>query len=350
MKKSILIVIASLALASCTKSPTGTGTGGAIPNASVVYVVNQGNFGRGNSSLTAYYPDSGKAVTDVFKIVNGRNLGDTGNDIEISAGKAYIVVNNSDKIEVMDAGTALWSGTIYYASGTGPYRIAIDARDNLGFVSDLTVNTVSVVNLVSNSLETDTIAVGNNPYGIAYASGHVFVSNSGYGSGNSVSVIDAVSMKVVGTVVVGGGPTDVVPDGNGYVWVDCPGNYGDDGKIFVLDAATFAVVDSIDTHGTLASFGGPALAIDQQRGAAYLIADSTVIKLDVKSHQLLNGSFISGSFFGLSVDESTGDIYLTDARDYQSNGEVYIYSTTGQNTGKSFTAGVIPGAIAFQRE
>ena len=349
MKKFLLLASVSLLLASCSKSPVQPSST-VLQNASTVYVLNQGIYGQGNSTLTAYYPDSNSVAGDVFRAVNGRGLGDTGNDITVFNGKAFMVINNSDKIEVMDASTAKSVGTIYFNSGTSPYRIAVYPDQSTGFVTDLYTNTVSVVDLLTNSLvPADTIPVGANPYGIAYTSGEVFVTNSGYGSGNTVTVIDAAARKVVKTVTVGAGPTEVEPDGNGNVWVSCPGNYGDIGKIFVISASTNSVTDSLSVGVALPSFTGRALAIDPQRDAAYLIADSSIIKLDTKTEQISDANFISGSFYAISVDEATGDIYAADAKDYKSDGEVYIYSPDGQFTNRSFTTGINPGAIAFER-
>lgn len=247
MRKVALLTLLSIIVCSCVKSPTQS-TEQLLPSASIVYVVNQGIFEHGNSSITAYYPDSNMAVTDVFKIVNGRSLGDVGNDIALYKGKAYVVVNNSDKIEVMNAATAVSVGTVYFKSGTSPYRITIDSTDNLGFISGLYANSVSVIDLNTNSLLSDTISVGNEPYGIAYASGRIFVANSGGGLGNSVSVIDPVSRKVVSSITVGAGPTEVEPDGKGNIWVICPGNYGDIGKVFVVNTSTYTVSDSINMN------------------------------------------------------------------------------------------------------
>ncbi len=344
MKKFFLLLFAATIISSCSKTPVGLGSGTVLPKASVIYVVNEGNFGKGNSTLTAYYPDSNKAVTDVFKLVNGRNLGDTGNDIAIYNGKAYIVVNNSDKIEVIDSRTDLSLGTIYYRAGTSPYRIAIDAQDNRAFVSDLYTGKVSVINLLTNTLESDTITVGANPYGIAYVSGKVFVANSGFGSGRTVSVIDAASEKVLQTITVGDNPTEIVPDGYGNVLVVCQGNYNPatPGKVFVVSLNNYSVTDSVYIGGHPGKIG-----TDQQ--SAYLIADSSVVKLNLQSHQIVNKNFISGSYYGIAVDQATDEIYLTDPKDYVTNGVVYIYSAAGVYTNKSFTAGIIPDAMAFQR-
>lgn len=349
MKKYLLPLLLGAALSACIKSPTGS-VGFYTPSAVAVYVLNQGEYGQGNASLTAYFPDSNYTENGLFKLANGRTLGDVGNDLVMNGNNAYMVMNNSDKIEVMDASTALSVGTIYFPSGTSPYRMAIYSTGNVAYVSDLYTNSVSVVNLLTNFvISADTISVGANPYGIAVTSGQAFVANSGYGSGNTVSVIDAAARKVVKTVTVGEGPTEVEPDGLGHVWVVCAAQPGTDGSIYVIDAATDAVTDSISIGKQIPSFTGHTLAMDTQNGYAYLIADSSVVKLDLTKRTIVNNNLISGSFYSIAVDEATGDVYLTDAKDYKTDGEVLIYSPGGQFTNRSFTTGINPDGIAFIR-
>jgi YVTN family beta-propeller protein len=349
MKRVLPVIFLSFVMSSCVKTPTSS-VQYYVPSAVAVYVLNQGNYGQGNSTLTAYYPDSNRAVTDVFKLANSRSLGDLGNDIAISGNYAYMVINNSDKIEVMDPTTALSAGTVYFPSGTSPYRIAFYTPGNVAYVTDLYTNSVSVVNLSANTvISQDTITVGANPYGIAYANSQIFVANSGYGAGNSVSIIDASSRKVVKTITVGAGPTEVEPDGAGNIWVACPGQPGTYGSIYIINSATDSVVDSINTGMQIPAFTGHTLAIDTQNGAAYLIADSSVVKLDVSTRQIADKNLIRGSFYAISVDEATGNIYVTDAKDYKTNGVVYVYTSGGQYTNKSFAAGINPDGIAFLR-
>ncbi len=349
MKNILMLASLAFIVNSCTKAPTSSAQY-YVPAASAVFVLNQGNFGQGNSSLTAYYPDSNLTVNGLFKLANSRNLGDLGNDIAFNGSRAYMVINNSDKIEVIDPTTALSVGTVYFPSGTSPYRIAFYVPSNIAYVSDLYTNSVSVVNLATDAIiSQDTISVGANPYGIACVNGKVFVANSGYGSGNTVSVIDAAKREVVKTITVGSGPTEVEVDENGDVWVACPGQPGDDGSIYVISSSTDSIIDSINTGMQIPSFTGHVLAIDTQNGAAYLIADSSVVKLDVSTHRIVDRNLISGSFYALSVDEATGNVYVTDAKDYKTNGEVYIYNSGGQYTNRSFTAGINPDGIAFLR-
>ena len=349
MKRLLLVVSLGLVLSSCVKNPAASNSY-YTPQAIAVYVLNQGNYGQGNASLTAYFPDSNYAENDLFKLANGTTLGDVGNDIQLYNGDAYMVINNSDKIVVMDASTALAVGTIYFPSGTSPYRIAFYDQLNIAFVSDLYTNSVSVVNLATNAvIPEDSISVGPEPYGIACAYGQVFVANSGYGTGNTVSIIDAAARKVIKTVTVGKGPTEVEPDGNGNFWVVCAGEPGDNGSIYVISATSDSVIDSISIGMQIPSFTGHTLAIDGQNGVAYLIADSSVVKLNVAERRIVNKDLINGNFYAIAADGATGDVYVTDAMGGKTDGEVYIYTSSGQFTNRSFTAGIYPDGIAFIR-
>src|SRR5690625_6538024 len=53
---------------------------------------------------------------------------------------------------------------------------------------------------------------------------HLFVANSGFGSDNTVSVIDPESDSVIHTIQVGAGPTRLVDGGDGRLWVVAGGN------------------------------------------------------------------------------------------------------------------------------
>jgi len=55
----------------------------------------------------------------------------------------------------------------------------------------------------------------------------------------------------------------------------------------------------------------------------------------------------SRNLYGLGVDPTTGNIYVSDAIDYVQKGKVYRYHPDGSLI-DSFTAGVIPGGFYFQ--
>ncbi len=92
---------------------------------------------------------------------------------------------------------------------------------------------VTVIDAASSAV-TDTVAVGNNPQGIAYDGTNVYVTNK---TDDTVSVISAASKSVVDTVTVGADPISVAA-GGGKVWV---ANSGDDTVSVIDPANSFAV-------------------------------------------------------------------------------------------------------------
>src|SRR3990170_1259599 len=214
----LLLVIFS----SCSTNPMEEF--GPVPLATQgVYVLNEGAFGAGNSTLTLFVPDSNKVYQDVFRAVNGRNLGDTGSDIVISGTSAFIVMNGSDKIEVMRTPDNRSVRTINLRTGRNPFSIAV--LGSKGYVTNENGASVTVLDIGNFTILRDSIAVGPNPQGIMVTGGKIYVCNSGFGTGRTVSVIDGSIDRVFKTIQVGDGPTiaRVTPDGR--VWVLCTGSY-----------------------------------------------------------------------------------------------------------------------------
>ena len=68
-----------------------------------VIVLNEGNFGSGNASINWYNSSENKIYQHIFKSNNqGRPIGDVVQSMQIIGDKGYIVVNNSQKIEVVN--------------------------------------------------------------------------------------------------------------------------------------------------------------------------------------------------------------------------------------------------------
>lgn len=335
-----LVSLAVLILSGCKKSESISSE---IPTLKGVYVLNEGNFGRNNSTLTYYIPDSNVVYEDVFYRVNGRELGDTGNDIVISGNKVYIVVNNSDKIEIIESKTHKSLGTILIPQAS-PYKIAL--LGDKGYITNLYRGAVTVIDLTTNSILKDTIKVGDNPTGIFAINGKIYVANSGFGYGKNVSIIDAKTNKVVKTITLWDGPDAFALDQMNRLWVLCYGSYGDwqnpnddtDGKLYAIDINTDAVVDSI-------LIGGHPSRLAIFEDYAYTIKNGNIVRINLKTKDK-NENFIQGNFYSIGIDALNKLLYCADAKDYVQKGEIYIYDLSGKFV-KKFQAGVIPGSFAF---
>ncbi|HEY7108157.1 MAG TPA: YncE family protein [Nitrososphaeraceae archaeon] len=82
--------------------------------------------------------------------------------------------------------------------GELPICIVYDSVNNRVYVTNVLPNTVSIIDACTLKV-IDTVSVGDNPYGIAYDSvnNKVYATNQ---TSDSVSVIGATTLKVIDTV------------------------------------------------------------------------------------------------------------------------------------------------------
>ncbi len=117
--------------------------------------------------------------------------------------------------------------------------MAVSANGSFVYVSNYGGNTVSVIDTATNKVVGAAIRVGSTPGGMAVTGNRLFVANTG---DDTVSVIDTSTNKVVGTAIrVGDGPTGVMvsPDGSiAYVANSA------EGTVTVIDTATNTVIDT----------------------------------------------------------------------------------------------------------
>lgn len=315
-----------------------------------VYIVNEGGFGKSNSSLSFFVPDSGKLYQDVFFAANGRVLGDIANDLVLYKDKGYIVVNNSNKIEVISTVTHGSLNTIPLP-GNSPYKLAL-YNDEKAYVTNYYKGSVTVFNPTTYQVLKE-IPVGQNPKGIAIHGNKIYVCNSGdFSKDSTVSVINAVTDAVQQTIVVGYGPNDVAVDSDGEIVVRCYG-YADwsnpsndiSGKIVFINPLSGNIVTSVELPMQI--YGHPGKMALSNSGYGYVITDAKIIKIDTRNHVVLP-TYINKEFaYSVAINNLNGDIYVSDAKDFVQSGVVAIYDKLGMLK-ESVTVGIIPGTIVFK--
>ena len=85
-------------------------------------------------------------------------------------------------------------------------------------------------------LASATVGVGTNPYGISYASGSIWVANTG---SDSVTRINPTTNSVIASIPVAAAP-QLMTSAAGYVWVA-----SQSGTLSKIDPANSTVVASI---------------------------------------------------------------------------------------------------------
>ncbi|UMB59960.1 YncE family protein [Lutibacter sp. A80] len=331
------------------------------------YLLNEGNMNMNKASLDYYDYESGIYRRNVYGEANPEStlgLGDVGNDIAIYGSKLYAVINNSNKVEVMDVKTAerikvidvkncryltFSNGKAYVSAYDG--EVALGNTSANGFVAEIDTTSLAI---------TRTVEVGRQPEEIAVVGEKLYVANSGgYSPPNyerTVSVIDLNSFTKINDIDVAINLHRLKADEDGDLYVSSRGDYFENpSKLFVIDTETDTVKNSFDIAcANLTIAGDTAYIIGSE--FSYTTFDWTInySMLDVKTETLLDESFLPAEVsdaiktpYGIAVDPISSNIYITDAGDYVSPGTLYCIDNNG-NTKFTVTTGDIPAHFAFE--
>jgi YVTN family beta-propeller protein len=345
------LVAIMFSMASCEKEDTTIQT---TKVATGVYVLNEGSFNNNNTTLTFYNFSTGTASTDFYAGVNGSGLGDTGNDLLVYGGKVYIVMSVSSYVEVANVTTAQSLKKITFKTASNVPR---QPRNIVGYKDKVLVSaydgTVAVIDTTTLEIEKN-ITVGANPEMMAIYGDKLYVANSGgynpeYDS--TLSVVNLTSFTEERKITVGLNPYSVAADNVGNIYVGCTGNYTAIGpKLVKVSTVTNSVIKSADTAvGKMQFFGGDLYVTGGYLGVAYVRALSTTDFSQKSANFITDGTKVTMPY-GLNIDANSGDVYITDAKDFKTSGEVFCFDMTGK---KKFsfkvTPGLNPNTVSFIR-
>ena len=320
-----------------------------------LYVLNEGLYSQNNTTLTFYNASTNSSTTDIFATANGSGLGDTGNDLIIYGSKIYIVMNGSSYVQVSAAATAKSLQKIEFKTNAGAPRLP---RYALPYKNKVLVSsydgTVAVID--TNSLQVEKfITVGANPEMMAIAGDKLFVSNSGGFNpvpDSTVSVVDLVTMTETRKITVGVNPGGIAADEAGNVYVACTGNYGTIKPSLVkFNSSTGTIIKRADTTvGKIRFYDGQLFVTGGYLGANTVRVLNTTDFKQASSNFVTDGTVII-SPYGLNVDNATGEVFVTDAKNYTSTGEVFCFDKTGKKKYSfSVNPGVNPNSLAIWKE
>lgn len=323
-----------------------------------VFISNEGNMTTGDGSVSFYSYDKDSVYNNIFEAVNNRVLGAVVQSVTVYEKNAYIVVNASNKVEIVKATTFEEKGVITDVSSP---RYFVAVGDDKGYVSQWGDNgAVKVIDLTTLAV-TKTIATGAGSERMLMHNNLVYVANSGgYANNNTVSVIDPSTDEVTKTITLDGdSPRDLIVDANGDIWVLCAGyvdwsNYPDytetASKLVRINPTTNEVAETI-TIGE--SFHPTCLEIsnngnDLFYGGGYGVQG--IYKMGIDENTVPATPLIDKFFYGFNINPETGNIFaLEAASDYVSKGTLWRYEANGTELG-SYEAGVGPNGISSKRK
>ena len=316
-----------------------------------VFIVNEGQFLASNASLSFYNPDSASIRNHVFRQVNQVPLGDVAHSMSIFRKEALVVVNNSGKIYRCSLRDLSFLGKITSLSSP---RFILPIEGNNGtkaYISDLYSSQILVVNPL-NGQRLDSIPIGNTRKSSEQMILHedrLYVACWSFS--DLILVLDTRNDQVIDSVFVGKQPNSMVLDKNKALWVLSDGGFA--GSSYGQEASSLTRIDletlEPERKKTWEDLRVSAtdLCVNPTGDTLYLIAQDVFrFSTDMKG---LEKPFINHrdrQFYALGVDPGDGTVYVSDAVDYQQNGWIFRYGSSGKLI-DSVSVGVNPGYFCF---
>lgn len=318
-----------------------------------IYVLSEGLYNLNNSTLACINFEERKIEFNFFGIKNGRGLGDTANDIKKNGNQLWIAVCGSSQIEILQisTGKSIKRLSLTNENDEPRYPRAITFWGNKAYVCsfDGSVTEIDTANFV---MKTD-IFCGRNPDGIVAVNGKLYVSNSGgldfpnYDS--TVSVISLLTRQELKKITVGQNPYKLRADSEGDIYVVSRGNNGTIPAVWQrIDSKTDELLQTFDNL--------PVGNFEIRNDTAYMynfdfITNNFWYKsFDCKTERLINDQLITDGTvierpYSITVHPFNGNIYICDAKNYTTNGDMLCFDKKGKLKYKIQQIGLNPNNV-----
>lgn len=383
--KLCFILMIAISLAACSKETEAPvpDPGPIDPPMEVhekIILLNEGNWQSDNGQLS--FIENHEITNGWFKAINGEKLGDTPQHIvRINDNLLAISVNWSNIIHFIKPTGELVASTEnvpncrYMATDGLKYLYVTSYAHQTALGEEYEKGYVARIDIDSHCV-TATCEVGYEPEGIAYYEGKLYVANTGgyaFSEGhdyeNTISVVDAASMKKVQDV-------EILRSPGGERVVNLYGNLSQNGRYLCINSAgdymscpaatvifnckdcSYTVYDFPSTYNT-ATIDGNFFSVGSDfsyETYEYQYFYTTIDPLsgEVHSGYLLPGSSVAASEVEevlLDMDNPycayqnpyTGHLYVTDAGSFASAGKVYEFDTEGHQVGEPLKCYINPG-------
>jgi YVTN family beta-propeller protein len=316
-----------------------------------VFVINEGPYPAGTGTISAFDRETKLVTPDLFGSANGKPLGNVVQSMTVYGDKAFIVVNNANKIEVVNVEDFKSVATI--ENLTFPrYLLAFD--ESKAYVSCWD-STVKVINL-HNYTVTASLQVGTGPNEMIVSNGRLFVINSGVADADStVSVIRTDGDESLGKIVVGHRPAGIRKDKNGKIWVLCSGRgwngYPAPGdtpaRLVCFDPVSLELLKAFTF--TDSRYHPDNLVVNKNGDMLFYYSPGGIYSFAVSATSLNSQPFIvnNASLYSLGFDEKLNMIYAGDPLDYAQNGWFYRYNAQDGSLVDYYMVGMMPNGFWF---
>ncbi len=306
-----------------------------------VIILNEGNFGQGNATIDLYNSRDKRQQSDVFRSNNqGRPIGDVIHSMYVGQDTGFVVVNNSQKVELIDLNDFKSLGTI---NGLNSPRYFLPISSTKAYVSDLYAKSIHVIDL-QRKVVNKTIQANGWTEQMVKIEDTVYIADM---SNNELIRINSKLDTILSRSALIRQPNSVVVDKNNTIWVLCSGGFDEVLPRLYQISTSGNVIQFFEFQSVSMSPGN--LIIDGEGEKLYYL-NGGVYSHSITATQLANDPVIPQDgrlLYSLAIHPSSEELYVADAIDYQQNGVIYRYLKSGELVHQFRSGGVIPGSFQF---
>ena len=313
-------------------------------------MINEGNYTWSNASISYIDNTTDSVYQDIFNLANSRGLGDVGQSMKVLGKKGFIIVNNSNTIEVVSLSDFK---TIKSISGFSSPRYLEFVDSTKAYVTNIKKN-ISVVDLNSLSI-VKTIPTPYWTESLLHYGNYMYVTCIGSFNETTanrkaqVYVIDTRTDEIIDSIPMGKEPVSIAVDRKDKIWILCTGGYDN------FEAPALKRVDPL-LMAVEKSFSFPVhqgvpsrLCMNPTRDTLYYLYGG-VFRMAANASDLPSEALIPANghlFYGLGIHPLTGQVYISDAINYVQAGRVFKCSQAGGQVLETYSVGRIPGSFCF---
>lgn len=346
MKRLVFIIATVLSVMACHKGeeilpqyvsePSDSLT---VESVTQVIVVNEGNFGWGNGSISIYDPIEKVVNQSVFQSSTGVPLGDVPQSVYVSGDTAMIPVTTSGNLVLFDLENRSLIGTI---SGLNSPRLVLPYGVNRALVTNLYGNSIDIIDLQSMSV-VKSVATSGWTEDLELFGSYIYIVSP---ANDVIYQFDLLTEEIVDSIQTERQPISIETDGD-YLWVLCSGGIDEELPALMKVDPITNVIDETFLFSSVDQ--SPADLVYHEQNSTLYFLNSDLFAMNIADSQLPLTPIVEAgiaNFYAFDIDSNHDEIYCADAKDYVSEGEVYRYALAGQAI-DTFDVGLIPGAFGF---
>lgn len=351
----IILTIFSLSIFSCVKDkPNKNGSIPDINDNPRVIIANEGVFNGGNASLSYIDLKTQKAYNDVYFAQNDRVLGDVFQSITGDNNNLYLVINNSNKIVIVDKKTFKYKSEI---SVSQPRYLCL-IGNNKALVTSMYRSKLQVIDLNTNQITKEINLPYPNTEGMVALNNKVYICPWNTQC-NYIYQFDIATERVEDSIYISGyAPTQAIADKNNKLWVFAGNPHLNiQASITQLDPNNKQILKQFTFNGSeeiIKPVFNPGKDAFYYLAVMYSSNSATdyngLYRMSIDATQTPAEALVKAQalqyFWGLGVNPDNGNIFLGDPKGFIQSGTVSEYTEQGilKNT---YTVGLGPGFFYF---